>query len=301
MKKEGIIDRRSFLRLSTTMGAGVFLMSNLSAFTLDEITATEARKIPMRPLGKTGVMLPILSLGIDRPDNRNVLKAAFKAGLFHFDTAHSYQNGKNEELLGNFFERKARDKYFISTKIMFDYPLRDNFEEELNRKLDISLRRLKMDYVDLLYLHSIHRADKLKDERVIAAVKKIKADGKARFIGFSSQNQLPELVETAIAAGIYDVALISYNFRIKNLNETNNAIKQAAEAGMGIIAMKTMDGGTEQKKINAQACLKWIWQNKYITTAVPELSGYAQLEECIAATQGSLTADEAEYLTEFLT
>ena len=93
----------------------------------------------MRPLGKTGVELPILSMGVDRPDSNNVLRAAFNSGIIHFDTAHRYQNGRNEEMIGNFFEGKPRSSCFIATKVMFDYPLRDDFEQDLLDKLAVSL------------------------------------------------------------------------------------------------------------------------------------------------------------------
>lgn len=43
-------------------------------------------------------------------------KSRYNSGLFHFDTAHGYQNGKNEEMLGKFFAGKKRDSFFIATK-----------------------------------------------------------------------------------------------------------------------------------------------------------------------------------------
>ncbi|MDR0824775.1 MAG: aldo/keto reductase, partial [Prevotella sp.] len=162
MKKKGV-NRRDFLRLSATVGAGALLIPGTTASTLNKKTLQVAKEYPVRTLGKTGVQIPILSMGVMRADNPNLLKAAYNAGIFHFDTAHGYQNGRNEEMVGTFFEGKPRDTYFISTKIKIDYPLRDNFEQDLNDKVAISLKRLKMDYVDIFYAHAYSTVEEVKD------------------------------------------------------------------------------------------------------------------------------------------
>ncbi|WP_029902045.1 aldo/keto reductase [Prevotella sp. 10(H)] len=300
MKKKGV-NRRDFLRLSATVGAGALIVPGATASTLDRTEQPPKNKFPLRKLGRTGVELPILSMGVMRADNPNVVRAAYNAGLYHFDTAHGYQKGRNEEMLGVFFEGKPREDYFIATKVKIDYPLKENYEQDLNEKLDLSLQRLKMDYVDIFYAHAYDKIEEVKDEKIIAALKKIKESGKARFIGFSSHAHKPELLHAAIDTGIYDVILVSYNFKLKNLKETEDAIKRAAEAGIGIVAMKTMTGGVEdaegKKKINAQACLKWVWKNKHITTIIPGFSNYDEFDECLAAAQApELTQDEQVYL-----
>jgi predicted aldo/keto reductase-like oxidoreductase len=303
MKKSNI-NRRDFLRLSATIGAGAFLIPETAASSLNKRVAdTEpiGETIPVRPLGNTGILLPILSMGVMRADNPNVVRAAYNSGIYHFDTAHGYQNGKNEEMLGNFFEGKARDSFFIATKIKFHYPLADNFEQDLNDRFALSLKRLKMDYVDILYAHAYDSTDEVSDPRAIKALQQIKESGKARFIGFSTHANNPKQVHAAVEAGVYDVILLSYNFKLKNLPETDEALERAAKAGIGIVAMKTMTGAVEdaegKKRINAQACLKWVWQNENITTIIPGFSNYDELDECLAASNDTVLTDgEAEYL-----
>lgn len=297
------VSRRGFLRLSTTIGAGAFFIPDTIATSFSNEGSTELNAVPVRPLGKTGIKLPILSMGVDRADSNNVLRAAYNSGIFHFDTAHDYQKGRNEEMIGRLMEGKPRDSFFVSTKLAFEYPLSDNFEQDMLNRLDISLKRLKMDYVDIFYLHTIHVPIKLQDERIVNLVKEIKRSGKARFIGFSSHDQKPEILHAGIDVGIYDVALLSYNFKMKNMEETNAAIDRAVKAGMGIIAMKAMAGGTEdaegKKKINAQACLKWIWQNENITTVIPGFFNFDQLDECLTAAKDPIiTFSEKEYLAD---
>lgn len=295
------MNRRSFLRFTTNTGIGTLLLPVTAKASTYPEKGNEEAKIPVRTLGRTGVELPILGLGVDRPDSSNVLRAAYNSGVKHFDTANSYQNGKNEEMVGSVLQGKPRDSAFVCTKIFFAYPLADNFEEDFKNRVDMSLKRLKMDYVDGLYIHMAASTDVVKDPRVIKVLLDAKEEGKTRFIGFSSHEQKHEIIDAAIETGIYDIALISYNFKMENLKEMEAAIERGYHAGMGFITMKAMAGGVEdadaKKKINAKACLRWIWQNKHITTVIPGLFNYEQLDECLeAAYRPEITTEETDYL-----
>jgi predicted aldo/keto reductase-like oxidoreductase len=297
------VNRRDFFRLSATVGAGALVVPGMTAATLGKTSAgwQAETNLPVRTLGRTGMKIPILSMGVMRADNPNVVRAAYNAGLTHFDTAHGYQNGRNEEMLGEFFKDKPRDSFTVATKGKFSYPLKDSFEKDYTELLELSLKRLQMDYVEIFFTHALGKSEEVTDERVINQLKKFKADGKIRHIGFSTHAHKPEMIDAGISAGVYDVILVSYNFKLDNLKETEDAIERAVKAGIGIIAMKTMTGGVEdaggKKKINAQACLKWAWQNENITTAIPGFTNYDEFDECLAAaTNPSLTEPEKEYL-----
>ncbi|MDR1723657.1 MAG: aldo/keto reductase [Tannerella sp.] len=295
-----VINRRRFIQMTAVAGAGVALLPG-EAGAITKKGWVADNEIPVRTLGRTGLQIPILSMGVMRADNPSVLRAAYNSGIKHFDTANGYQNGKNEEMVGTFFADKDRDSVIIATKVKFDYPLKDDFEKKFEEEVDTSLNRLKMKYVDIFYIHAISNVETLLDERVIAAAKKVKESGKARFIGLSTHANKPEQLDAAIEAGIYDVILISYNFKLNDLDKVNDAIERAAKAGIGIVAMKTLTGGVEgadgKKKINAGACLKWVWQNKNITTIIPGFTNYEQLDECIAAVNSpEINEEERKYL-----
>ena len=299
------INRRKFLRISAAAGVGATFMNeriNASAVSMSANSVLQEKvEIPVRTLGRTGLQIPVLSMGVMKADNPSVLRAAYNSGIKHFDTAHGYQNGKNEEMVGNFFSDKPRDSFTVATKVKFDYPLKDDFEKNLMEMVDISLKRLKMEYVDIFYIHAIRGLEELSDERVIAAIKKIKESGKARFLGFSTHSSMPEQLDAAVKLGIYDVVLLSYNFKLKNLAETNAAVERAAKAGIGLVAMKTLVGGVEdaegKKEIDAKACIKWVWQNKNFTTAIPGLTSFDHLDDCIAAVKSpGLSDGEKKYL-----
>jgi predicted aldo/keto reductase-like oxidoreductase len=303
--KQTAINRRKFIRMTATAGAGAAFFpagvkaagANLSV----ESAMQERIKMPVRTLGRTGLQLPILSMGVMRADNPSVVRTALNSGIIHFDTANGYQGGRNEEMLGVFFEGKPRDSYVIATKVKFDYPLHEDFEKKFMEQMDVSLKRLKMDHVDIFYIHAISGMEEIKDQRVIDVLKKVKESGKAKFLGISTHANKPEQLDAVVEMGIYDVVLLSYNFKMKNLPETDAAIERAVNAGIGFVAMKTMTGGVEdaagKKKINAQACLKWAWQNKHITTIIPGFTNYDELDECLAAVKSpELSGEESNYL-----
>ncbi len=301
MEKKSV-NRRDFLRLSATAGAGAILLPGTAAgATLRSATNNESVQYPMRVIGRTGIRVPIISMGVMRADNPNVVRAAYNSGITFFDTAHGYQNGRNEEMLGNFFKDKSRDSFFIATKGKFSYPLPDNFEKEYTELLDLSLKRLQMDYVDIFYAHDLKSTEAVKDKRITDLLKKFQADGKIKHIGFSMHNHNPAQIDAAIEGGIYDVILLSYNFKLNNLKETEEAMERGAKAGIGFVAMKTMTGGSEdaegKKQINGQACLKWAWNNKHIATAIPGFTNFEMLDDCLAAAKSpTLTSNEQQYL-----
>ncbi|MDR1746874.1 MAG: aldo/keto reductase [Tannerella sp.] len=296
------VNRRDFLRMSAAVGAGTLTFPTMAAATMRKKSVEqEGSKFPIRTLGRTGIRVPILSMGVMKAENPNVVRAAYNSGITFFDTAHGYQEGRNETMLGGFFKGKPRDSFTVATKGKFDYPLKDQFEEDFTALLDLSLKRLQMDYVDIFYTHALNSIEKVTDKRIITLLQKFKADGKIRHAGFSTHARKPELIDAGIEAGIYDVILLSYNFTLDNLKETDAAIERAAKAGIGIVAMKTMAGGVEdadgKRKINAQACLKWVWQNENVATVIPGFTNYDELEECVAAAgQPDLTPAEKEYL-----
>ncbi|MDI6846158.1 MAG: aldo/keto reductase [Candidatus Saccharicenans sp.] len=227
-----------------------------------------------RTLGRTGVVLPVVSMGVMNSDNPELIRAALDSGLVHLDTAHGYQRGRNEEIIGQVLKGRPRDSYFIATKV------REG--EKFLEMVDISLQRLGLDYVDILYLHNLSKRDNVLAEENLKVMEQVKKSGKARFIGVSTHSNEPEVIRAAIEARIYDVVLTAYNFRKDNIKDLDAAIAEAAAVGVGIVAMKTMAGAFWDKQrtqpINTKAALKWALNNPNITTAIPGMTTFDQLK-----------------------
>jgi predicted aldo/keto reductase-like oxidoreductase len=284
------LDRRKFLRNSVLGGASAMLAS--ASFARSSVAAeskkTENNPIIKRKLGKTGIELPIVSFGVMRADSPALVHAAIKEGIILFDTAHGYQGGKNEEMLGEILKDYPRDSFVLATKVppedktkMIASADKDSMTKAFLEKLDISLKRLKMEYVDILYVHGLSSREAVLYPVVLEGAMAAKKMGKAKHIGVSTHKNEPEVIQAAIDSGVYEVVLTSVNFKQDHYPAVKDAIAKAAKAGIGIVAMKTMAGGFHDKErkqpINCKAALKFVLQDENITTAIPGNTNFDQL------------------------
>lgn len=286
MKEKKSFDRRDFLK-STMLGATGMMAGGVAVSQAKMLSGKLSKdKIIYRTLGRTGIKLPIVSMGVMRAENPNLVKAALQKGVVHLDTAHVYQGGRNEEMLGKLLKDYPRDSFIISTKIKGEgmNKLSDEEAEELlMEKFNTSMKRLQLDYVDILYLHNVKRKEVVIYKPYTNVLKKLKQEGRTRFIGVSSHSHEPEIINTAIDSGIYDVVLTALNFTQDHHDEVLKAAKRAAKNGLGVVAMKTMAGGylddERKEKVNAKAALKWVLQNDFIHTSIPGYTSFDQLDD----------------------
>lgn len=283
-------DRRDFLRTSVLTSTGALLsLSGLSQTShATAQTSSVDKGVIKRKLGKTGLELPIVSFGVMRADNPALVKAALDAGIILFDTAHGYQRGRNEEMLGEVLKDRPRDSYVLATKVPPEDV--DNRTGTLRSgstakafldKLDISLRRLKLDYVDILYVHNISTREGVFFPAMLEAIQTAKKSGKAKHVGLSTHKNEPEVIRAAVESGEYEVVLTSVNFKQDHYSDVKAAIAEAAKAGVGIVAMKTMAGGfhdrERQQPINCKAALKFVLNDENVTTAIPGNTNFDHL------------------------
>jgi uncharacterized protein len=303
------LDRRSFLRNSLAGAAGLGALSALpsalrgqQSFTAPAAKAKEGGFLT-RPLGKTGIILPVVSMGVMNSNNENLIQAALDGGICHLDTAHGYQRGTNEGVIGKVLKGRARESFFIATKVPGEPRDRQgNFSAETTaetwtKKFELSLQRLGLDYVDVIYLHNVQTKEAVLFEPLQQALLAAKKSGKARFIGVTTHSNEHQVFRAVLEAKIHDVVLTSYNFRKANLAELDAAMADAAKAGVGIVAMKTMAGGWWDKErtqpINVKAALKWALNNPHVTTAIPGMTSFDQLELNMQVIKGlALTPEE---------
>ncbi|MBP8793004.1 MAG: L-glyceraldehyde 3-phosphate reductase [Lutibacter sp.] len=166
-------------------------------------TANEQRYTNMvyRRTGKSGLLLPAISLGLwhnfgftDNFENsRNILKCAFDNGITHFDLANNYgpPYGAAESTFGTIFNRdfkQYRDELIISSKAGYDMwpgPYGNlGSRKYLISSLNQSLKRMKMDYVDIFYHHRPDPDTPL--EETMGALDHIVRQGKALYVGISN-------------------------------------------------------------------------------------------------------------------
>ena len=140
-----------------------------------------------------------------------------------------------------------------------------------------------MDYVDILYIHDVRNPELLEYKPLTDAIKKLKKEGKTKFIGFSTHSNMASVINAAAATDTWDVILTAYNFKMNNISEMDAALKKANEAGIGIIAMKTIAGGgfldkERTKPINSTAAIKWALSNPDVHTTIPGMTAFDHLD-----------------------
>ncbi len=285
--------RRSFIKKGVSGLAGAVILpsalkGNPRQSPTEEGKTTSPGKIVYRTLGKTGLKLSVVSMGVMNASNPDLVKAALDAGIVQLDTAWYYQYGRNEEMIGEVIKGRPRDSFVIATKVFeprdkdtgLFYP--DAKAETFIEKFHTSLKRLGLEYVEILYLHNVSRKESVIFEPYLNAMKKFKKEGKARFIGVSTHSNEPEVIRATADSSEYDVVLTSYNFKMPHREEVKKAIDHAAQKGLGIVAMKTQagvywDGKEKQHPINMKAALKWALQDENVHTAIPGFTTFDQL------------------------
>ncbi len=284
-------NRRKFLRnsLLTVTGAGLISKSFPQSLAHQESIEND-NKFLYRTLGKTGIKLPIVSMGTGNTNNPNLVRAALDRGVQLLGTSEGYQEGNNETMVGSVLKERPRNSFMIMTSsgdINWLDTQTGMFSESWThdaymQALDGSLKRLEVDYLDIFILPFAATRESLFQKSAIKVMETVKKNGKAKYIGIATHRLEHEAVRAAADVGIYDIIMTAYNFRRQNREELEDAIQYAAEAGIGIIAMKTMAGAywdrEKTKPINGVAALKWVLQNENIHTTVPDCANYDQLD-----------------------
>jgi len=249
------INRRDFLKTIGAAGLVPALAPVTSGIASGEekadpnvVAKTEEPKfpqVPRRKLGKTGVKVPVMSLGtmFNLIDNQIILRSTLKWGVNSWDTAHNYGGGNSELGVGKFLKDnpEVRKNLFLATKASGA-----NTIDEIEQRLQTSLKRMNTDYIDLYYApHAASGPDKLTDElkQWAESAKKRKL---IRFFGFTVHKNMDQCLAAAAKLGWIDVIMTGYNFRFMQDDKMQTAVDACYKANIGIIAMKATGKTTIQ-------------------------------------------------------
>jgi len=266
------ITRRTFVKKTTgSIAAASALGLANSPMVAEEKSDTD---VQFRELGRTGLKYTVVGFGGMRTRDPAVFRRAVEMGINNIDTARKYMGGENEKIVAEAING-LRDKVHITTKI------KPGSYEKMMSDAEQSLKSLETDYIDVMLIHSMKTPDDLHEEERLKFITKVKEQGKARFIGFSTHSNMTELLNTAAKDKFFDVILTVYNF--KQDEPLGKAIAAAAEAGIGILAMKTQAGGYEHEDMGDlsphQASLKYVLSDTNVTAAIPAMTTFDQLNE----------------------
>ena len=270
----------------------------------------------------------------EKKDSIVLLRAAVEHGVTFFDTAQAYGPFENEELVGEALE-SVRDRVVIATKFGFELSTGastglDSHPETIRRTVDLSLRRLRSEYIDLLYQHRVDPEVPIED--VAGTVKELIAAGKVRHFGLSEagvqtirrahavqpvtalQSEyslwwrepedviLPTLEELRV--GFVPFSPLGKGFLTGKIDESTefgsgdfrNTVPRftdpdARRANRAFVALLTRIG--ERKDATpAQIALAWILAQRPWIAPIPGTTKLARLQENIAATEIDLTEED---------
>lgn len=233
-------------------------------------------------LGNTGLSVTKTAMGclpIQRrsaEDAAAILRAAYEGGINYFDTANSYTD--SEEKIGLALS-DVREHIVISTKSQG----RDKATAATH--IDLSLKRMKMDYIDLFQFHMVPAVPDINDpEGAFAAALEAKQAGKIRHIGVTTHKL--DVAEACIESGNFET--LQYPFSYISSERERNLPRKCAEKGMGFIAMKGLAGGMLS---NARVCHAFM---KQYDNVVPiwGIQHMAQLEEWLALAEEDPSLDD---------
>jgi aryl-alcohol dehydrogenase-like predicted oxidoreductase len=244
-------------------GKSLKAVENLDAF--QSVSGYDSKGLPTAILGKTGVRIPRIALGlgsrfcnIEKTDDAvALLNYALDNGLYYWDTAHIYENTSlgvvSEERLGMVVKNR-RKEIFLSTKVTNRDP------DEAMKQIELSLKRLNTDHLDILKIHDIQQKDLdsiFKKGNLADIVQKMKEQKVTRFIGFSGHSEATAMKAMA-ESGLFDTMLIAMNHWNGNTEKRQeNAIPAAKAKGMGVMMMKVVRPRENNKALKPRDLIRY--------------------------------------------
>jgi predicted aldo/keto reductase-like oxidoreductase len=247
-------NRREFIKSTAVLGVYGLLHQWASAV---PVTDTHGDMLPARRLVRNGEKVTAYSVGgwhlgnvKDAAVAEKMVEMSMDMGVRFFDTARVYQNGGSEERMGHILVPKYRDQIFLMTKT------HAKTGEEAKEHLELSLRALKTDRLDLWQIHTIttpEDVDQRIDNGVLDVFLKAKEQGKTRYIGFTGHQSplthlyfLNWLEERGLALDTCQLPLNVLDPSFESFQK--QVLPVLLEKEYGIIAMKTMSGGSMMGK-----------------------------------------------------
>ena len=307
--------RRNFLRVGLTLPAVGLAGSRPGA------AFQPPSSIAYRTLGKTGLKVCPVGVGVGFTPDPSVIARAVDLGINYFDTANDYSNGNSERLLAAGLKGVPRDKVIVVSKT--PAKTRGVFMADL----EASLKNLATDRIEIWLLHAKSKPEDVPDE-LLEAGSEAKKQGKIRFFGVSTHD-LDLMADHFVKAGNIDAVTFTYNFTMGTGRDS--AIAKLSKAGIGLTAMKVMaanggvlpdfsamgrgpgrgpggGGGGGQARgggmpprpaaiKNPLPALKWALRNPMVATTIPGVRDVEMLEMNLKALSEEFTAEDEKLLS----
>lgn len=219
-------------------------------------------EIPTRVFGKTGERLTVIGQAGGRfplcsfEEAKAITRRAYDLGINYFDNAHSYWDGRSEEVFGAVLPPVRKD-VFITTKSV------KRTRKEAEAELQLSLKRLQTDYVDLWQIHAVGEMDEV--ERIfgpggaIEAFEAAKKAGKCRFIGFTGHRDPHVHMAMLDRYDAYDTILMPLHPADPGyLSFEQIVLPEARKRNLGIQGMKGLANAKLLQSLSVRQCIQYV-------------------------------------------
>jgi predicted aldo/keto reductase-like oxidoreductase len=297
MEKQFSASRRNFLKSTLTLPVALAAAPSLFAQTASATPAGDP--LPRRQLGKNGPQVTMLCLGgMMAALDVDYIDIAWTMGIRYFDTADCYKGGQSEKIFAQWIAKypERRKEIFLVSK---DHPHKG--PEQLLEMIDTRLKACGTDYLDAFYIHGLgpkeYGQDSLnwpKSDAFKKVAEKLKSSGKAKMVGFSCHDgQLPDYLNAAAEGGFIDIIMLAFNPFYPKGGPLDKALDAAHQAGVGLVAMKTMRStGDVPKRLpeldklgltTHQAVLQAAWSDPRISVICNMIDNVDQMQNSAAA------------------
>jgi len=283
----------------------------------------------LRRFGKTNEMVSPLAFGCMRfktldGDNSKIdeteaiaqIRYAIDHSVNYIDTAYPYHGGNSEQLVAKALKDGYRERVFLATKLP-SWLIKTS--EDMDKYLDEQLNNLETDYIDFYLIHALNRKywDNFMEVGLFDFIKRAKADGRIKHIGFSFHDEL-DLFKEIVDAYDWEFCMIQHNFMDEEYQAGTDGLKYAHSKGLGIAVMEPLRGGNLVKSVPddvleiwnnqddarspAQWAFSYIFNKEEVAVVLSGMNEFVQIDENIAeakrTTPNSLSTAESATIEE---
>jgi aryl-alcohol dehydrogenase-like predicted oxidoreductase len=199
--------------------------------------------------GGIGSAVKLVGKGDSEKDCHKILDIALASGINYFDTATTYGAGESERILGKWLKTLSvpRDKVVISSKIsarVSRLPWRRGLSKtHISRALELSLKRLQLDYLDLLYIHAPDPGTPL--EETLGALNTAVEQGKVRKLGASNVDMqyLRNTLEVSRSSSLAEYEVVQNSYSFLNRKDEKDLIPFCVENQILYVGYGPLSGG----------------------------------------------------------
>ena len=265
----------------------------------------QAAQVGKRPLGKTGLEVGVLGIGtsplgakgVSQDEVNNVIAAAADYGVNYLDTAPIYNQA--ERRLGPALKGK-RDKFVLVTKV------EATSKQDATWQVKESLQKTRAEYFDLVHVHNVGRTDRfpsldilLGEDGALAALEDLKRQGLVKHVGMTCHLR-PRRALPVMRSGRVEVVMAAVNCIDRHIYDFEGTVfSEAAERGIGIVAMKILggtqgDGAILSDEPHYERSVRYALGIPGLSVAIMGMKSVAELDKAVATVNAFKPLEGAE-------